>query len=407
MDRARKVRKILPVSPCDIRGLEAWLEEQANAGLFPVSIGSWAVFTADGVPGTRFRLEPYDQGRTAPTEEQRELYRRAGWSYALNVAPAGCWLFYTADPAAVELYSDHESRGLSLERLEQAARRAWQRSLLLGVVLAAVSVWLLLFWSGGMAARGGLPLVWLRVFDPTFLVLLLCQGAAFGRSCRNAGLLRRACQALRQGMDMPPSAGPSGRIVWENVISLAAVFLLALLLAGQWMERRSDPLEDFRQLLRAGADKISVNSAAVKDPGLISRAAERFGSQCVVLAIDARRRPEGSYEVVVAGGRTPTGLDAVEWARRGEALGAGEILLTSMDADGTKAGFDLEMTRAVTQAVSIPVIASGGCGSLEHFAQVFAETDCDAALAASLFHFGELTVPQVKEYLRKRKIPVR
>ena len=166
-------------------------------------------------------------------------------------------------------------------------------------------------------------------------------------------------------------------------------------------------LEDFRQLLRAGADKISVNSAAVKDPGLISRAAERFGSQCVVLAIDARRRPEGSYEVVVAGGRTPTGLDAVEWARRGEVLGAGEILLTSMDADGTKAGFDLEMTRAVTQAVSIPVIASGGCGSLEHFAQVFAETDCDAALAASLFHFGELTVPQVKEYLRKRKIPVR
>ena len=133
MDRARKVRKILPVYPCDIRGLEAWLEEQANAGLFPVSIGSWAVFTTDGVPGTRFRLEPYDRGRTAPTEEQQELYRRAGWSYALNVAPAGGWLFYTADPAAVELYSDHESRGLSLERLERAARRAWQRSLLLGV----------------------------------------------------------------------------------------------------------------------------------------------------------------------------------------------------------------------------------------------------------------------------------
>ena len=247
MDRARKVRKILPVSPCDIRGLEAWLEEQANVGLFPVSIGSWAVFTTDGVPGTRFRLEPYDRGRTAPTEEQQELYRRAGWSYALNVAPAGCWLFYTADPAAVELYSDHESRGLSLERLERAARRAWRSSLLLGVVLAAVSVWLLLFWSGGMAARGGLPLVWLRVFDPTFLVLLLCLGVAFGRSCRNARLLRRACQALRLGMDMPPSAGPSRRIVWENVISLAAVFLLALLLAGQWMERRGVPLEDFRQ----------------------------------------------------------------------------------------------------------------------------------------------------------------
>lgn len=166
-------------------------------------------------------------------------------------------------------------------------------------------------------------------------------------------------------------------------------------------------LDDFQRLLRAGADKISVNSAAVKDPELITRAAERFGSQCVVLAIDARRRPEGWYEVVVAGGRTPTGLDALEWARRGQALGAGEILLTSMDADGTKAGFDLDMTRAVTQAVTIPVIASGGCGSLEHFAEVFEKTDCDAALAASLFHFGELTVPQVKEYLAERNIPVR
>lgn len=166
-------------------------------------------------------------------------------------------------------------------------------------------------------------------------------------------------------------------------------------------------LDDFQRLLRAGADKISVNSAAVKDKTLISRAAQRFGSQCVVLAIDARHRPEGGYEVVTAGGRTPTGLDAVEWARRGQELGAGEILLTSMDADGTKEGFDLEMTRAVTRAVSIPVIASGGCGSLEHFAQVFEETGCDAALAASLFHFGELTVPQVKEFLRGRNIPVR
>ncbi len=166
-------------------------------------------------------------------------------------------------------------------------------------------------------------------------------------------------------------------------------------------------LDDFQRLLRAGADKISVNSAAVKDETLIARAARRFGSQCVVLAIDARRRPEGWYEVVVAGGRTPTGMDAVEWARRGQALGAGEILLTSMDADGTKSGFDLEMTKAVTQAVSIPVIASGGCGSLEHFARVFEETNCDAALAASLFHFGELTVPQVKDFLRGRDIPVR
>ena len=166
-------------------------------------------------------------------------------------------------------------------------------------------------------------------------------------------------------------------------------------------------LDDFQRLLRAGADKISVNSAAVKDPKLISQAAERFGSQCVVLAIDARLRPEGWYEVVVAGGRTPTGIDAIQWAREGQRLGAGEILLTSMDADGTKAGFDLDMTRAVTQAVPIPVIASGGCGSLEHFAQVFEDTGCDAALAASLFHFGELTVPQVKEYLAGRGIPVR
>lgn len=199
------------------------------------------------------------------------------------------------------------------------------------------------------------------------------------------------------------TATSDGRATVADVVERTAEQVFVPLTVGGGIRT----LEDFRQLLQAGADKISVNSAAVKDPGLISRAAERFGSQCVVLAIDARRRPEGSYEVVVAGGRTPTGLDAVEWARRGEALGAGEILLTSMDADGTKAGFDLEMTRAVTQAVSIPVIASGGCGSLEHFAQVFAETDCDAALAASLFHFGELTVPQVKEYLRKRKIPVR
>ena len=166
-------------------------------------------------------------------------------------------------------------------------------------------------------------------------------------------------------------------------------------------------LDDFQQLLRAGADKISVNSAAVADPDLISRAAARFGSQCVVLAIDARRREDGSYEVVVAGGRKPTGLDAVEWAKRGEALGAGEILLTSMDADGTKAGFDLPMTAAITRAVGIPVIASGGCGSLEHFAQVFEQTGCDAALAASLFHFGELNVPQVKEFLNGRGIAVR
>ncbi|HIW93576.1 MAG TPA: imidazole glycerol phosphate synthase subunit HisF [Candidatus Flavonifractor merdipullorum] len=166
-------------------------------------------------------------------------------------------------------------------------------------------------------------------------------------------------------------------------------------------------LEDFQRLLRAGADKISVNSAAVARPELISEAAERFGSQCVVLAVDARARGDGTWEVVVAGGRKPTGMDLIQWVKQGEALGAGEILLTSMDADGTKAGFDLAMTKAVTEAVGIPVIASGGCGSLAHFAQVFEETGCDAALAASLFHFGELTVPQVKDYLRTQQIPVR
>jgi cyclase len=164
---------------------------------------------------------------------------------------------------------------------------------------------------------------------------------------------------------------------------------------------------DFQEILRAGADKISVNSAAVKNPELITQAAEQFGSQCVVLAIDGKSRGDGTWEVVVAGGRIPTGLDVVEWAKRGEALGAGEILLTSMDADGTKAGFDLPMTKAVVDAVSIPVIASGGAGKLEDFYQVFAETGCDAALAASLFHYGELTVPQVKEYLRDKGIPVR
>lgn len=166
-------------------------------------------------------------------------------------------------------------------------------------------------------------------------------------------------------------------------------------------------LDDFQRLLRAGADKISVNSAAVKDPTLISRAAERFGSQCVVVAIDARRRADGSFEVYTAGGRNPTGIDAVEWAKECERLGAGELLVTSMDTDGTKSGFDVEMLKAVTDVVSIPVIASGGCGCLAHFAEMFEQTGCDAALAASLFHFGELTVPQVKEYLQEQNIPVR
>ncbi len=166
-------------------------------------------------------------------------------------------------------------------------------------------------------------------------------------------------------------------------------------------------VEDFQDILRAGADKISVNSAAVKDKTLISKAAERFGSQCVVLAIDAIACADGSFEVVINGGRTRTGLDAVKWAKEGQSLGAGEILLTSMDADGTKAGYDIAMTKAISEAVTIPVIASGGCGALEHFVEVFEKANADAALVASLFHFAELTISQVKEYLRAHNVPVR
>lgn len=165
--------------------------------------------------------------------------------------------------------------------------------------------------------------------------------------------------------------------------------------------------EDFAKLLRAGADKVSVNSAALKNPRLIADAAVRFGSQCVVAAIDAKRMEDGSWHAFSAGGRVDTGIDAVWWAREACRLGAGEILLTSMDADGTRDGFDLALLNAVIARVSVPVIASGGCGKLEHFSQVFEETGADAALAASLFHYQELTVGEVKDHLRRRNIPVR
>ena len=168
-------------------------------------------------------------------------------------------------------------------------------------------------------------------------------------------------------------------------------------------------VDDFRALLREGADKISINSSAVKNPDLVNAAAEKYGSQCVVVAIDARANAEmpSGFEVYVAGGRTPTGKDAVAWAKEVYERGAGEILLTSMDKDGTKSGFDLKLTKAVVEVVGIPVIASGGCGSLEHFSEVFEKTGCDAALAASLFHYRELTVGEVKEHLQERNIPVR
>ena len=165
-------------------------------------------------------------------------------------------------------------------------------------------------------------------------------------------------------------------------------------------------LADIRNLLNAGAEKVSVNTQAVKFPELIQDASKKFGSQCIVLAIDAKKTQE-NWEVFINGGRTPTGLDAVEWAKKGAQLGAGEILLTSMDYDGTKDGYDLELTETICKAVNIPVIASGGAGKLEHFYDCFARTGCQAALAASLFHYGELTVKQVKEYLKERGIPVR
>ena len=166
-------------------------------------------------------------------------------------------------------------------------------------------------------------------------------------------------------------------------------------------------VDDFRAVLREGADKVSVNSAAIDRPELIHEAAEKFGSQCVVVAIDARRKAEGGFTVVVNGGRIDMQMDAIAWAKECERRGAGEILLTSMDTDGCKQGFDLELTDAISKVVNIPVIASGGCGKLEHFSQVFEKTGADAALAASLFHFKELTVQQVKEHLRSHNIPVR
>lgn len=166
-------------------------------------------------------------------------------------------------------------------------------------------------------------------------------------------------------------------------------------------------IDDFRDTLRAGADKVSVNSAAVKNPQLIREAADIFGCQCVVVAIDAKKCPDGHYTVVINGGRIDMGIDAVEWAKKAEELGAGEILLTSMDTDGVKGGFDLDMLNAVCSAVKIPVIASGGCGALEHFTDVFEKTGAAAALAASLFHYKELTVGEVKAELKKHNIPVR
>src|SRR5438034_6330514 len=166
-------------------------------------------------------------------------------------------------------------------------------------------------------------------------------------------------------------------------------------------------VEDVRKLLNAGADKVSINTSAVDDPGLVQEAARRFGSQAIVVAIDARAAGAGKWEVYTHGGRKARGLDAVEWARTMAARGAGEILLTSMDRDGTKAGFDLELTRAVSEAVAVPVIASGGVGKLEHLAEGIEQGRADAVLAASVFHFGEITIPEAKKFLASRGIEMR
>ncbi|MDW8317882.1 MAG: imidazole glycerol phosphate synthase subunit HisF [Anaerolineae bacterium] len=191
-------------------------------------------------------------------------------------------------------------------------------------------------------------------------------------------------------------------IVLDMVRAVAGVLFIPFTVGGGVRT-----VEDMRAILLAGADKVSINSAAVRNPDLIGQGAAEFGSQCVVVAIDARRRPTGGWEVYVNGGRVPTGLDAVAWAVEAAERGAGEILLTSMDMDGTQAGYDVELTRAVADAVPIPVIASGGAGSAEHFYRALTDGHADAALAASLFHYRQLSIGQVKAYLAARGVPVR
>lgn len=211
----------------------------------------------------------------------------------------------------------------------------------------------------------------------------------------------------RQGADelvlLDITASSDARNIMQDIVTRVAESIFIPFTVGGGIRT----VEDFTQILRAGADKVSVNSAALKNPQLIREAAEKFGSQCVVVAMDAKRRPTGGWTLYLNGGRVDTGKDAVEWAREVESLGAGEILLTSMDCDGTKAGYDLELTRAVSEAVSIPVIASGGAGTMEHFYDAFTQGKADAVLAASLFHFREISIPQLKEYLAERGVSVR
>lgn len=218
-----------------------------------------------------------------------------------------------------------------------------------------------------------------------------------------------ACAAAydRQGADelvlLDITATHEGRSTMIDIVERVAKTVFIPFTVGGGI-RTTD---DFKELLRAGADKISVNSAAVRNPGLINDAADKFGSQCVVCAIDAKKRENGGWEVYLNGGRIPTGIDAVAWAKEAYSRGAGEILLTSMDCDGQKNGYDIELTYAVSTAVGIPVIASGGAGKKEHFYDAFTKGAADAVLAASLFHFNELPIPDLKKYLKENGIPVR
>jgi cyclase len=200
------------------------------------------------------------------------------------------------------------------------------------------------------------------------------------------------------------TASSDGRAIMRDVVAATAEQCFMPLTVGGGLRS----VADIEAMLKAGADKVSLNTAAIKDPDLIRAASDRFGAQCIVLAIDAKREADGkSWRVYTHGGRNPTELNAVEWAATAVTLGAGEILLTSMDADGTQAGYDCPLTRAVSDAVSVPVIASGGAGTLAHFADALEQGHASAVLAASLFHFGTLTIPQVKEYLSAHGVPVR
>jgi cyclase len=211
----------------------------------------------------------------------------------------------------------------------------------------------------------------------------------------------------RQGADevafLDITASHEKRDILIDIVKKTAEQIFIPLTVGGGIRR----LDDIRKLLKAGADKVSINTAAVKDPGFVDRASKRFGSQCIVIAIDAKRREGGGWEVYTHGGRNPTGIDALLWAKKMENLGAGEILLTSMDRDGTKDGYDIELTRAVSESVAIPVIASGGVGTLEHLYEGLVLGKADAVLAASIFHYREYTVTQVKTFLKERGVTVR